>query len=39
MPVTYGTFKWTCGKCGKTFTKDTKQGLGLARSNHRRTCR
>ena len=29
-------YTWVCKHCGKIFVKDTKQGLGLARSNHLR---
>lgn len=36
MPQKYGTFQWRCPQCGKTFIKDTPQGLGYAKSNHER---
>jgi hypothetical protein len=29
-------FSWTCQRCGKTFKKDTKQKLAVARSSHER---
>jgi len=35
----YGKFKWKCPYCEYHVTKDTKQGCGLARSNHLRKHR
>jgi hypothetical protein len=32
-----GNYKWTCNECGKTFTADTPQGMGMKRSNHLRS--
>jgi len=29
-------YRWTCSTCGKTFQKNTPQGLGMARENHMR---
>lgn len=35
----YGIYEWTCSKCGRHFQKNTEQGLAVAKSNHRRSCR
>ena len=39
MTQVYGHFGWTCRRCGKHFEKNTPQGLGLAKENHRRSHR
>lgn len=36
MAQKYGRFSWQCRHCNKVITKDTPQGLGLAKSNHMR---
>lgn len=36
MAQKYGRFSWACPHCLYTVTKDTPQGLGLAKSNHLR---
>jgi hypothetical protein len=36
MTQKYGRYEWTCPLCHKVFTKDTPQGLGLAKENHQR---
>lgn len=36
MVQKYGRFSWQCRHCHKVITKDTPQGLGLAKSNHMR---
>ena len=34
--LVYGSFEWVCPQCNKYFHKSTKQGLGMAKSNHNR---